>query len=473
MAERRFISPILEKIRREEAAEALDLARDIGVSYVKEVDKRRVFPERAAITNLAAFEEPLPDGPAGTATILEQLAVYGNPATVTQSGGRYFGFVCGGILPAALGAKWVASAWDQNAAMYAMSPAVAVLEEVCEKWIVELLGLPAGTAAGLVSGSATATLAGLAAGRNHLLRRLGYDAGRQGLFGAPEIKVIAGSDAHSTVYKALSISGLGSERLVKVPADEQGRIRADALPEMDGRTLLVLQAGNVNSGAFDAFGPICRRAKAAGAWVHIDGAFGLWAAANPRMRALTAGIELADSWSVDAHKTLNAPYDNGIILCRDREALTGAMRMSGAYILNSGERDGMALTLDMSRRARAVELWAALKSLGKAGVADLVEELHRKAVYFAGLLADGGLEVLNDVVYNQVLVCDADDAATEKLLRTVQERGVCWLGGSRWAGRAVMRISVCSYRTTYEDIEISAREILRCRREPGQVSRRR
>lgn len=465
MSGNKFVSPILEKIRAADPETGLNLARSIGGGYIKQVDEMRVFPDAMALANLAVFDEELPEGPAGTADILQQLAEYGAPATVAQTGRRYFGFVCGGILPAALGAKWIADVWDQNAAMYVMSPVAAKIEDVCEKWLVDLLGLPAGTAAGFVSGSATATMIGLIAGRNYLLHQRGHDVVRQGLFHAPEIKVVVGADAHSTVYKALSIIGLGNERIIKVPVDAQGRMREDQLPELDDQTLLILQAGNVNSGAFDAFAPLCRRAKAAGAWVHIDGAFGLWAAANPRMHSLMAGIDLADSWSVDAHKTLNAPYDNGIALCRHRDVLVGAMHMTGAYIIYDTRRDGMLYTLDMSRRARAVELWAALKSLGKEGAADLVEELHRKARYFAELLADGGLEVLNEVVYNQVLVRSTDDAKTEALIRRVQESGVCWLGGSKWAGQTVMRISVCSYKTRYEDIEISAREILRLAKE--------
>ena len=248
--------------------------------------------------------------------------------------------------------KWLVDAWDQNAALYAMSPVVSVLEEVCEGWLVDLFGLPEGSAAGFVGGSATANLCGIAAGRDHLLAKCGWDASSKGLFGAPELKVVVGDGAHATVFKALSILGLGGERLVPVPTDGQGRLRPDGLPALDERTLLILQAGNVNSGAFDPFAEICPRAREAGAWVHIDGAFGLWAASSPRLRHLTAGMELADLWSVDAHKTLNAPYDSGIVLCRQREALTGALQVSGSYIAPSGHRDGMHYTLDMSRRAR-------------------------------------------------------------------------------------------------------------------------
>ena len=448
--------PITDQLR----TQALDWqlyeqAKNYALDYMQTVLDRPVFPEAAAIKNLAVFREKLPDQPADPYLVLEKLHQFGSPATVAQTGGRYFGFVNGGIVPTALAAKWLVDVWDQNAALYVISPIVSVLEEVCEEWLVDLLGLPQNTAAGFVSGTSTASLCGLVAGRDYLLRKNGWDVSSRGLFGAPEIRVVLGAGAHSTVYKALSILGLGKDRLIQVPTDEQGRMRADLLPELDSNTLLILQAGNVNSGAFDPFVEICSKARAADAWVHIDGAFGLWAAASPRLKHLTAGIELADSWSVDAHKTLNAPYDSGLILCRHRDALTQALHMTGSYIIYSENRDGMLYSADMSRRARAVELWATLMALGRSGVAGLIEDLQQKAVYFADGLRQAGFSVLNEVCFNQVLVSSGDPQQTKQLLKLVQASGECWCGGASWHGDDVIRISVCSYRTTRQDIDRS------------------
>lgn len=413
---------------------------------------------------MAVFREKLPDQPVDPYHVLEKLHQFGSPATVAQTGGRYFGFVNGGIVPTALAAKWLADVWDQNAALYVISPIVSVLEEVCEEWLVDLLGLPQKTAAGFVSGTSTASLCGLVAGRDYLLRKNGWDVSSRGLFGAPEIRVVLGAGAHSTVYKALSILGLGKDRLIQVPTDEQGRMRADLLPELDSNTLLILQAGNVNSGAFDPFVEICSKARAADAWVHIDGAFGLWAATSPRLKHLTAGIELADSWSVDAHKTLNAPYDSGLILCRHRDALTQALHMTGSYIIYSENRDGMLYSADMSRRARAVELWATLMALGRSGVAGLIEDLQQKAVYFADGLRQAGFTVLNEVCFNQVLVSSGDPQQTKELLKLIQASGECWCGGASWHGDDVIRVSVCSYRTTRQDIDRSIQAFVAARR---------
>ena len=455
---------------REEALDLaiLEQAKDYAFDYMKSIPDRPVYPDKDALDGLRIFREPLQSGAGNPYEILAMLHSFGSPATVAQTGGRYFGFVNGGILPAALAAKWLSDTWDQNAALYVISPVVSVLEEVSEKWLVDLLGLPEGTAAGFVGGSSTATLCGLAAGRNDLLEQLGYDAGKNGLFGAPEIRVVLGEGAHSTIYKALSILGLGSERIVKVPVDSQGRMNADAVPELDRRTLLILQAGNVNSGAFDPFEALCQKAKKAGSWVHVDGAFGLWAAASEELKGLTRGVELADSWSVDAHKTLNAPYDNGIVLCRHRDALTKALHMTGSYIMYSDHRDGMLYSLDMSRRARIVELWATLKSLGKTGVSELVNDLHHKAKYFAKSLEQNGFQIVNDVCFNQAMVCLRNSGLTENVLGRIQESGECWCGGAKWEGEPVIRVSVCSYRTTYEDIDRSVQAFVRAREEAQQ-----
>ena len=456
--------PIVDQLR----TQALDWqlyeqAKNYALDYMQTVLDRPVFPEAATIKKLAEFREKLPDQPSDPYRVLEKLHQFGSPATVAQTGGRYFGFVNGGIVPTALAAKWLVDVWDQNAALYVISPIVSVLEEVCEEWLVDLLGLPQNTAAGFVSGTSTASLCGLVAGRDYLLRKNGWDVSSRGLFGAPEIRVVLGAGAHSTVYKALSILGLGKDRLIQVPTDEQGRMRADLLPELDSNTLLILQAGNVNSGAFDPFIEICSKARAADAWVHIDGAFGLWAATSPRLKHLTAGIELADSWSVDAHKTLNAPYDSGLILCRHRDALTQALHMTGSYIVYSENRDGMLYSADMSRRARAVELWATLMALGRSGVAGLIEDLQQKAVYFADGLRQAGFRVLNEVCFNQVLVSSGDPQQTKELLKQIQASGECWCGGASWHGDDVIRISVCSYRTTRQDIDRSVQAFVAAR----------
>lgn len=458
-------SPIIDTLRAQAAdTDLFRLALDQALAYMDTVTDRNVFPTPEAVSALEGFREPIPEAPCDPAETLKQLHALGSPGTVAQTGGRYYGFVNGGAVPGSLAAKWLADVWDQNAALYVISPTVSVLEELCETWIVDLLGLPTGTAAGFVGGSSTATLCGLAAGRNQLLKNLGWDAGTQGLFGAPELRVVLGEGAHSTVYKALSILGLGSGRIEQVPMDAQGRIREDLIPEPDERTLLILQAGNVNSGAFDAFEGICTKARKAGAWVHVDGAFGLWAAASPRFAEMTRGMALADSWSADAHKTLNAPYDCGIILCRNREALASALHMTGSYIVYSQQRDNMLYTPDMSRRGRAVELWATLKSLGRQGVAELVENLHEKAAYFAESLQAEGFRVLNQVAFNQVLVACGSSAETVETLKSVQASGEMWCGGATWEGQPVIRISVCSYRTDAEDIRRSVAALVQARK---------
>lgn len=457
----KYVSPILEIIRNQGMEEELNLAHEYAWEYMQGIDERPVFPQKQDLENLRIFEEELKENPEETKGILMQLHQYGSPATVASTGGRYFGFVTGGILPSALASKWLTDTWDQNSGLYLMSPIAAKLETVVQQWMVDLLKLPKETVAGYVSGSSTATLIGLTTGRNLIMDRAGYPVFGEGLFNAPPIKVVLGQGAHSTVYKALSILGLGNERVTTVLVDEQGRMRADQLPEMDDHTLLILQAGHVCTGNFDDFETICQLAKEAGAYIHIDGAFGLWAAANEQFNHLTKGMELADSWSVDGHKTLNTPYDSGVILCRHEKMLIQSMHMVGSYIQLSEDRDSMLYTAEMSRRARAIDLWATLKGLGKKGVAELVWELHRKALYFAEKLQCGGLEILNEVAFNQVLVRFQSDGKTDQLIEEIQKSGVCWLGGAKWQEKSVMRISISSYKTTYEDIDRSAADILR------------
>ena len=431
---------------------ALDYARE----YLAALGARPPFPTPEALADLQRFDEALPTSPTAAGDVLAQLRAFGAPATTALNGGRYFGFVNGGVLPAALAARLLADVWDQNAGLRVMSPIAAKLEAVCESWLVELFGLPADTAMGLVSGTSVATLCGLLAGRNAILRRQGWDVNEKGLFGAPPMRVVMSSAAHATVRKALAILGIGSAQIELVPADAQGRFAAGELPPLDERSMLILQAGNVNSGAFDAFLPLCRAAKAAGAWVHIDGAFGLWARACQATAHLTAGIEFADSWAVDAHKTLNAPYDCGIALCRDRGALAAALQASDSYLHFGGGRDGMRYTPEMSRRARGIELWAALKSLGRSGVDQLVAQLCQRARQFAAELDGEGFRMLNDVVFNQALAACETPALTARTLALVQASGECWCGGTEWRGEPAIRISVCSWATTPADISRSA-----------------
>ncbi len=446
----------------------LDLLRrahECAERYVTSLPDRRVFPSEEALAALDELDEPLPEAPTEPARTLEVLERVGAPATVAQTGGRYFGFVDGGMLPVGLAARWMADTWDQNTAHYVMSPVAAKLEGVCERWLVDLLGLPAGTAAGFVTGTTLANFSGLAAGRNELLRRKGWDAVEAGLYGAPPLRVVVGADAHAAVHKTLSLLGMGERHVETVPVDDQGRMRSDRLPRLDGPALVVTQAGNVNSGAFDPIGDVCDAVHEANGWVHVDGAFGLWAGASPALRELYAGIEKADSWAADGHKTLNVPYDCGIAFCRDREAFLAAFRASASYFQWSAHRDPMNYTPSMSKRARSIELWAVLKTLGRSGVARLVDGLCAHARRFAERLRAEGFEVHNDVVFNQVLAsCGGDDELTSSVLEDLQSGGVCWCGGSTWNGTAVIRVSVCSWATTEEDIERSVAAFVAARR---------
>lgn len=430
--------------------------------YLNEVFDRNVYPTAEALENLQHFEESMPESPTQVSTILDQLYQYGSPATVTSLGGRYFGFVTGSSLPAALAVKGLSNFWDQNTGMEVLSPVSAKLETVVQDWLNELLGLPQHTVAGFVSGSSMAIYCGLAAARWRLFQKNGWNINEQGMYGAPKIRVVTSRLTHSTVLKAIQLLGFGKANIEWAEVDEQGRIIPETVPSLDSNTLVILQAGEVNSGAFDPIEIICQKAHEAGAWVHIDGAFGLWAAGTERFKHLTQGMELAQSWSVDGHKTLNTPYDCGIILCQDQEALVSALHMSGAYIVE-GKRDGMYYTPEMSRRARIIELWAVLKYLGKTGVEELVTTLHERAVQFGKDLAAQGFEVLNDVVFNQVLIACEDDEMTDKVLEHLQELRVCWCGGSKWHGRRVIRISVCSWATTSEDVELCVASFVKAR----------
>ena len=441
----------------------LDRARQFAGQYIDSLEERPVFPDEKSLRAMSALDEPLPENPSDPFLILDQLQRIGSHAVVTQTAGRYFGFVNGGNLPIGLAARWMADVWDQNTAHYVMSPINSRLEEICEGWIVSLLGLPEETAAGFVSGTTIANFSGLCAGRNELLRRHGWDVGRKGLYDAPKIRVVASADAHAAVHKSISMLGLGSENIELVPVDSQGRMRPDQMPKLDHAALVIAQAGNVNSGAIDPIGEICRRAHAADSWVHVDGAFGLWARVLPSMREICDGIEMADSWSVDAHKTLNVPYDSGIILCRNREALMNAFKASASYFQWSEHRDSMNFRPSMSARARVIELWAVLKTLGRTGVQRLIEQLCDNARSFAQLLSEQGFQIHNDVVFNQVLASCDDDGLTKATLKNIQSSGECWCGGSTWHGKSVIRISVCDWATTPRQIERSVRAFVTAR----------
>ena len=457
--------------REMEQKTLFEKAKSAAFSYADAAIERNVFPTPAAIGQLDQFDQPLPEAPTDPIEIIQQLHEFGSPATVSQIGGRYFGLVNGGVIPVALAARWLADFWDQNTPLYASSPIASRLEEITETWLCQLLGLPDTTVAGFVSGSSMAIFCGLAAARYKMFERLHWDINRRGFIGAPRIRVVASEQAHGTVTKAIALLGIGIDNVEWVEADDQGRIKADEVPDLDASTILLLQAGNVNSGAFDNFELLCGKARQAQAWVHIDGAFGLWAAGSSQLNYLTTGIDQADSWSVDGHKTLNTPYDNGVILCRDRDALVRALQASGSYIVWGEQRDGMLFTPEMSRRARVVELWAALKYLGKSGVDDLVYGLHLRARQFADELDRQGFEILNEVVFNQVLVACDTETITTATIDNIQQSGHCWVGGTRWQQKSVLRISVCSWATTAADITasvetfVAARELARSAQE--------
>ncbi|MEO7912231.1 MAG: aminotransferase class V-fold PLP-dependent enzyme [Roseiflexaceae bacterium] len=433
-----------------------------ALHYLDSLNKRTVMPSPEALARLAELGGPLPDGPTDSAEVVALLDRIGSPATVASAGGRYYGFVVGGALPAALAANWLAAAWDQNAGTTVLSPVAAALESITQNWLLDLLALPAESGVGFVTGATMANLSALAAARHAVLARAGWDVEANGLFGAPPITVVVGDEVHVSVLKALSVLGLGRERIVRVPVDGQGRMRPEALPALNGPTIVCLQTGNVNSGACDPVDELCAIAHDSGAWVHVDGAFGLWLAAAPARAHLVHGLANADSWATDAHKWLNVPYDSGLVICRQPEHLRAAMSVSAAYLEQQDARgEPYQYTPEMSRRARGVEVWAALRALGRAGVADLIERSCRYATRFAEGLHAAGYQVLNEVSSNQVLVAFGDADTTRKVIAAIQSEGICWCGGTVWQGQAAMRISISSWATTEEDVEQSLAAMLR------------
>ncbi len=434
-------------------------AAERAIEYRKAIAHRHVPPRSEALPDLMAhLGGALPEQPCDAREVLAALDRYGSPATVASTGGRYFGFVIGSSLPASVAASWLSTAWDQNTGLMVAAPATTLLEQIALDWILEILDLPRASGGAFVTGGQMANFTALAAARHAMFQNLGWDVESRGLFGAPEIPVLVGADAHNTIFKALALLGLGRDRVLRVPIDGEGRMRPDALPDIDGPVIVCMQQGNVNSGASDPASPIVEWARRRGGWVHVDGAFGLWARATPSRAHLCAGVELADSWATDAHKWLNVPYDCGIAIVRDQNALRGAMGTGAPYLQESPVP--MQYTPELSRRARGVEVWAALKTLGRSGVAELVERCCMHAQRFAESLSRAGHEVLNDVVLNQVLVSFGDDASTRAVIERVQSDGTCWCSGTEWRGRTAMRISVSSWSTSERDVDIGLSAIL-------------
>ena len=436
--------------------ELLEDAARRGIRYRQTSPDRGVAPTAGAIDDVQRFVEPLPDTGLDERDTLALLDDVGSPAAVAMTGPRFFGFVIGGSYPVTLATNWLAAAWDQNVGMHEITPAAATLEQVSLDWMVELLGLPEGTGCGFVTGATVANFTALAAARHRVFNDAGWNVEAHGLIGAPPVAVIIGDEAHPTLTKSLGMLGLGRDDVIRVPVDGQGRMVAAELPEIDGPTIVCTQAGNVNTGAFDPVGEICDRVRPRGAWVHVDGAFGLWAAASAALRDQIDGFERADSWATDAHKWLNVPYDSGVAFVRNPHDLRAAMSITAEYLPTETEfRNPSDFVPELSRRARGVDIWAALRTLGRAGVADLVDRCCRHARRFAEGFAAAGYEILNDVVLNQVLVSFGDEETTRQIIDEIQRDGTCWCGVTVWQGRTAMRISVCNWSTTDADVELS------------------
>jgi len=439
---------------------------ELAIQHLTTLESRPAGSRRTATELSAALAAPLPEAGVAPEQVIDDLVHDLDGGVVASPGPRYFGFVTGGALPAALAADWLAGAWDQNAFSAISSPAAAAVEAVATGWLKALLRLPGDASVGLVTGAQMANVTALAAARHAVLARCGWDVGEDGLIGAPQVRVFAGAEAHVTVRRALRLLGLGSGTATEVEADDQGRMRADALAGAlavgAGPAIVCAQAGNVDTGACDPLVDVIAAARDHGAWVHVDGAFGLWAATSPTLASLVAGAEAADSWATDAHKWLNVPYDCGVVAVADAAAHRAAMAMHAAYLVRAGEdeRSNSDWVPEASRRARGMAVYAALRSLGRTGVTALVERCCALARRMAAALErEPAIAVLNDVVLNQVLVRVGDDAATDATVAAVQRDGTCWLAGTRWQGRAAMRISISNWATTEADIDRSAEAI--------------
>jgi glutamate/tyrosine decarboxylase-like PLP-dependent enzyme len=420
-------------------------------AYLEGVDHRRVFPDQAAIDSLVAFDEPLPEAGNPAAETLALLDNVGSPATVASNGPRYFGFVVGASLPVAAAAERLLLAWDNSSSLYVTSPACATVEEVAAKWMLDILDLPRQSAVGFGTSATACSLTCLTAARRALLLKAGWDANENGLFGAPEIRVVVSEKVHVTILKALRILGFGSSRLLMAPVDQYGRIDPKRLPALDDRTIVCLQAGEVNTGEFDPFSEIIPLASNAGAWVHIDGAFGLWARTSSTLRQHTDGVEQADSWTVDGHKWLNTPYDCAMAICKDPTMLAAAMNSDAVYAAGTSSAQ-KNLTLEFSRRARGVPVWAALRTLGRLGVAEMIDRHCAQATRLANALRRAGFDVINRVVLNQVIVRGKSDAETRAIQASAHDSGEVWFGMSAWDDKPTFRLSISSWRTTDDDI---------------------
>lgn len=443
--------------RTRDAETALARVHEHALRWLSSLDDRAVPPGATVAEVVAALGADLPDGPSDPAAVVDLLAEAVEPGLTAMPSGRFFGFVIGGTHPAALAADWLTSAWDQNAALRTVTPAATAVEDIAEAWVLDLLGLHEGSAVGFVTGGTMANFTCLATARDAVLARAGWDVSSRGLVGSPGVRVLAGAERHDSVDLVLRYLGLGTPELI--PVDHQGRIDPAALRGQledgdDRPTVVVLQAGNIHSGAFDPFEEAIASAHECGAWVHVDGAFGLFAGATPAYRHLVRGYQAADSWATDAHKTLNVPYDCGLAIVRDPAALRAAMSMHGDYLIHDTAGDPFEKVPELSRRARAFTVWAVLRSLGRDGVAELVERLAGHAHTFAeGIAGIDGAEVLNDVVFTQVSATFGDDARTRDVVRRMMEDGIAWTSGSMWRERAVLRISVSNWSTTHSDVE--------------------
>ena len=461
--------PFFENEYEMDLIKLLETTKEYALKYLQELPEKRVSPTKDSLNELKKLAFQLPENPTKDEDVIHFLNKAGAENTVTSNGGRYFGFVFGGATPASLAANWLAATWDQNAAFNISSPIAAKTEEVSGKWLLDLLHLPSNSGFGFVTGTTMANFCGIAAARHAILKRKGWNIEAQGLIGAPPLKIIGGEEIHASMLKALAMAGLGTETITKIPTDDQGRMIADHLPEVDDSTLICVQAGNVNTGALDPIQKICLKAQEKGAWVHVDAAFGLWTKVSPKMANQAMGCELADSWAIDLHKWLNVPYDSGLIVCKDPEMLRSAMSINAEYLPKMDGREPSHFTPEMSRRARGIEVWAALYAMGKSGLSELIERCCELAQLFAEKLRQSGFQILNEVNLNQVLVSFGEPALTNRIISRIQEDGTCWCGGTIWQNQTAMRISVSSWMTTERDIEISAASIIRIAKEELEI----
>ena len=435
--------------------EIFEIAYNASREYRDSLPSRPVMPTKEDLQQLQTLHEPLPDDGDDASVVIEKLHQIGSPNTVASTGGRFFGFVVGGALPVSVATNWLASTWDQNAGSWVLSPIAGELEVIAGMWLLELLDLPREAVFGFVTGATMATYSSIAAARSNLLRRQGYSIKKSGLTGAPRLRIVMSEEIHPTNIAALGYAGIGTDQIEYCPVDDQGRIIPSEMPRLDALTIVMVQAGNINSGSFDDFKTVCAKARAAGAWVHVDGAFGLWARTSKVKRHLTDGIELADSWSVDGHKWPNLTQDSAVYFCRDKAAVHDVFGVDATYLMKDANRQPNNFTPELSRRARGIEFWAVLKTLGAKGVASIVDRSCLHAQQFVEGLTQAGYNILNDVVLNQIVFVGDDEGHTRRALQFIQDSGHLWLGPTNWKGQYAMRISIASAATTEEDVKVS------------------